>query len=264
MKFEERYRSELEKHVSLDERELRWLSASLRQEMPKKEMLHLSQKQFIRICLVILLLLALLTVVAVAALRLLAPHEVAEVMGNNVLAAVLRETEEDMEPQSVTDGGYTITLLGLAAGTNIRAPEETAVDPTHSYAVVALQRVDGQPVTPEENAGLLYLPLISGYESARIAPFTMTIGRSAFYQDGVCYNLVDMVDLTAFDDHALWLCVLQTPFPTADVLTMDAREGDPVYTDSYTGLRAMFRLPVESGMADPARAAELLRRAGLE
>lgn len=264
MTFQEQYQKALEQNVALDERELCALSDSLRQRLPEKEMHHLNQKQFIRVCLAILLLLTLLTIGAVAALRLLAPHEVAEVMGNDALAAILRETEADMKPQSVTDGDYTITLLGLAAGSAIRAPEEARIDPMHSYAIVALGRADGQPVTPEENAGLLFLPLISGYEPARIAPFTMTIGRSAFYQDGVCYNLVDMVDLTAFADRALWLCVLQTPFPTADVLTMDAKDGDPVYADGYTGLRAMFRLPVDAGAADADRAAELLRQAGLE
>lgn len=264
MTFRERYRTELERTVAFEERELQTLTASLRQKLPQKERARLDQKRFARTCLAVLLLLALLTGGAFAALRLLAPHEVAEKLGDAALAAVLREVEENTEPQSVTDGDYTVTLLGLASGSNIRAPEGSAIDPTHSYAVVVLGRADGQPIRQEENGTFLFLPLISGYAPERIAPFTMTIARSAFYLDGVCYNLVDMMDLTAFSDHALWLCVLQTPFSPADALTMEPQSGDPVYRDNYSGVRALFRLPVLSGKADPQRAGELLRLAGLE
>ena len=46
---------------------------------------------------------------------------------------------------------------------------------------------------------------------------------------------------------------------------VDEKEwGALVQRNAQHMLRAMFRLPVDFGMADPARAAELLRRTGLE
>ena len=91
----------------------------------------------------------------------------------------------------------------------------------------------------------------------------MTIGRSAVYRDGLMYTLVDMIDLTPFADRGLWLLLLQSPFPTADIVGINAN-GDPDYTDGYTGTRARFRLPVDPAKADAQKAAELLMQIGLE
>ena len=223
----------------------------------------MNQRQCIRVCLAILLLLALLTFGVLAALRLLSPREVAETLENNAVAALFDAQETQQEPQTVTDGDYTVTLLGTVNGSKLVDLSDGPVEETHSYAVFSAARTDGAPITPEECGSFLFLPLIGGYEPARIAPFTMTIGRSAFYLDGIMYTLVDMVDLTPFSDRTLWLCLLQNSFPTSDVIGMD-EAGNPVYRDGYTGTRAMFRLPAEPANADSEKAAALLRQAGLE
>ena len=220
MNESERYRRELDAAVASCDAALAADCVSLLQQTPRRRRKTMNQKQFIRVCFVILLLLVLLSVAAFAALRLLTAHEVAQTLENDAVAALFAE-QDDSTPQSITDGDYTLTLLGTATGAKIETIEEAAVDAAHTYAVLAVTRPDGQPVTPEESAGLLVLPLIGGYPPAQLAPLSMSFGRSAFYRDGAMYTLVDMMDLTPFSDHALWLCVLQNTFPTADVLGMD-------------------------------------------
>lgn len=256
------YRHEIDAAVASCDAALAASCVSLLQQTPLRRRRTMSQKQFIRVCFVILLLLVLLSVAAFAALRLLTAHEVAQTLENDAVAALFAEQDKTVS-QSVADGDYTITLLGTANGAQLAGVAEEPFEESHSYAVLAVERKDGMPVSPEEGASFLFLPLIGGYEPARIAPFTMTIGRCALYQDGVMYTIVDMIDLTPFSDRALWLCLLQSPFPTADVLGMD-ENGDPVYQDSYTGVRALFRLPADPADADAQRAAELLQQAGLE
>ena len=222
----------------------------------------MSQKQFIRVCLAVLLLLVLLTFAAIAGIRLLSPREVALTLQDEAVAALFSDELNTFEPQTVTDGDYTVTLLGLSSGKALTDFSGGLADESRSYAVLCVGRTDGAPVTPEECASFLFLPLISGYEPARLAPFTMTIGRSAFYRDGLMYTLVDMIDLTPFADRALWLLLLQSSFPTAEVVGIDGN-GDPDYTDGYTGTRARFRLPVDPAKADAQKAAALLEQAGL-
>lgn len=223
----------------------------------------MSQKQFIRVCVAILLLLVLLTFAAIATLHLLSPREVALTLQDEAVAALFADEANAMQPQTVTDGGYSVTLLGVASGERLVDYFDLETKETHNYAVLCVGRANGTPVTPEECASFLFLPLIGGYDPARLAPFTMTIGRSAFYRDGLMYTLVDMVDLTPFADRALWLILLQSPFPTAEVVTLDSN-GDPDYTDSYTGIRVRFRLPLDPGLANAQKAAALLQQAGLE
>ena len=223
----------------------------------------MSQKQFIRVCVAILLLLVLLTFAAIAAIRLLSPREVALTLQDEAVAALFSDELNASEPQTVTDGDYTVTLLGLSSGKALTDFSGGLADEHRSYAVLCVGRTDGAPVTPEECASFLFLPLIGGYEPARLAPFTMTIGRSAFYRDGLMYTLVDMIDLTPFADRALWLLLLQSSFPTAGVVGTD-ENGDPDYADGYTGTRARFRLPVDPAKADAEKAAELLMQVGLE
>lgn len=261
MNFAAVYQKEMNVAVTLNDAQLRALTQTLQTSVQQKSR-SLHERQFIRVCLVILLLLGLLSVAAFAALRLLTAHEVAQTLENDTVAALFAE-QDDTVAQSITDSNYTLTLLGTVTGTALETIEEAAVEAAHTYVVLAVTHPDGQPVTPEESAGLLVLPLIGGYPPAQLAPFTMTLGRSALYRDGAMYTLVDMADLTPFSDHALWLCVLQNTFPTADVLGMD-ENGDPVYRDSYTGVRALFRLPADPADADGQRAGEILRQAGLE
>lgn len=260
MNFAAVYQKEMNAVVSLNDTQLRDLTQTLQKSAQLKTR-SLNEWQFIRVCLVVLLLLGLLSVAAFAALRLLSAREVAQTLKNDAVAALFAK-QDDTALQSITDGDYTITLLGTATGTTLEAIEEATVESTHTYAVLAVTRPDGQSVTPEESAGLLVLPLIGGYPPAQLAPLTMSFGRSAFYRDGAMYTLVDMTDLTPFSDYALWLCVLQNTFPTADVLGMD-KNGDPVYQESYTGVRALFRLPADPAEADAQRAADLLQQAGL-
>jgi hypothetical protein len=263
MKEAAQYRQELDAAVSGCETGLADACVSLLHRQPQRSFFQMNQRQFIRVCLAILLLLTLLTVGAFAALRLLTPREVARTLENDAVAALFDAQETQQEPQTVTDGDYTVSLLGTVNGAKLVGLSDSPVEETHSYAVFSAARTDGAPITPEECGTFLFLPLISGYEPARIAPFTMTIGRSAFYLDGIMYTLVDMVDLTPFSDRALWLGLLQSPFPTAEVLGMD-EDGNPVYRDGYTGTRAMFRLPADPADADSEKAAALLRQAGLE
>lgn len=263
MKEHAQYRRELDAAVADCDAALTATCVSLLQQTPQRRRRIMSRKQFIRVCLAVLLLLALLTFAAIAGIRLLSPREVALTMQNDAVAALFETDGNAPEPQTVTDGDYTVTLLGVASAERLVDYFNVETKEPHSYAVLCVGRTDGAPVTPEEGASFLFLPLISGYEPTRLAPFTMTIGRSAVYLDGLMYTLVDMIDLTPFADRALWLLLMQSSFPTADVVTIDAN-GDPVYTDGYTGTHARFRLPVDPAKADAQKAAELLRQIGLE
>ena len=87
----------------------------------------------------------------------------------------------------------------------------------------------------------------------------MTVGRSAFYRDGICHNLADMADL-----HPLPIIRFGSVYRKRRSRLPIRLFWNPAYTDSYTGLCALFCLPVDPALADAARAVRLLRQAGLK
>ena len=92
------------------------------------------------------------------------PAQVAEHTGNTLLAQAFESGDAVLLNETVESGGYQITLSGLVSGAGLSQWTQD-VEQSHTYAVVGIQRTDGEAIT-QENFDLsqhTLTPLVSGY-----------------------------------------------------------------------------------------------------
>ena len=199
-------------------------------------------------------LVCLLSVTALAVGLLLSPKEAANALDAPALAQAFENGDAVTVNQTVTKGGYKATFLGVAAGQDL-APyglldEEGA---GQTYAVVAIEHEDGTPMTMEENLDFCVSPLVKGLEPWQHNIATMGGAFSARVIDGVYYRLAQCDDVSVFAYRGLYLAVLDQPFIDGTAYTLDA-DGALAPSADYTGLNALFPLPIPADKADPAAA----------
>lgn len=126
-----------------------------------------------------------------------------------------------------------------------------------TYAVVAIQRADGSPVSAEEDS-FFVSPLIQGYDPIFYNAATMRGAATRFEEEGVLYWLVSCSNVEYFADHRIYLCVTDTDFYSKRLYTYDETDGSISRRDDYDGLNALFELELDASKADPAAAQALL------
>ena len=101
-----------------------------------------------------------LSATAFAAYQYLTAGEVADRLGDKKLAAELGGSS--FAPQTMADGDYQATVLGVVSGENISdfQPDTWEVSPGNTYAVVAVEKTDGTAMTWDDE--ILVTPLIQG------------------------------------------------------------------------------------------------------
>ena len=86
-----------------------------------------------------------------AAVMTLSPSQVATENGHTELAEAFESKDAIVINETVESGDFAITLMGLVSGENLK--DYTNYDPpvegSRTYAVLALRRLDGTPVTNE-------------------------------------------------------------------------------------------------------------------
>ena len=130
----------------------------------------------------------------------------AEHTGNTLLAQAFESEDAVLLNETVENGGYQITLSGLVSGAGLSQWTQD-VEQSHTYAVVSVQRTDGEAIT-QENFDLsqhTLTPLVSGYSPLVVNSWTLEGGVTGFAQDGVYYYLLDTLDLNPFADHTVYL-----------------------------------------------------------
>ena len=199
---------------------------------------------------------------ALAALNLLKPGEVAKSAGDIALSAAFESKDALTVDETQTSGDYALTLMGLVSGKDISDQAFTGegVLPERSYAIVAIRRADGGSVTTEESAALYMSPLVKGLKPWMVNINTMNGAYSEIAKDGVVYRIVECNDVAMFADKGLYLCVSDTVTFSKDAFDYSDETGEISPRADYKGMNALFNLPIDPSEADPAKAAEYLKR----
>ena len=117
---------------------------------------------------------ALLVVSVSAAAYFLSPAQVAEHTGNTLLAQAFESEDAVLLNETVESGGYQITLSGLVSGAGLSQWTQD-VEQSHTYAVVSVQRTDGEAITQEsfDLSRHTLTPLVSGYSPLVVNSWTL-------------------------------------------------------------------------------------------
>lgn len=166
---------------------------------------------------------AILLMISASAVALrLSASQVVDGMGQHILAQAFEDNNAVTVNETVESGDYAITLMGLISGSNLDK-WNSDVDATHTYAVVALDRLDGTPLEKE-----------------------------AFY------FLLNTSDLGIFADHTVYLAFYEDSFaPSAEKFAV-AEDGSIAFTEDYQGAHALFALPLNPSLANPAAAESMM------
>jgi len=127
-----------------------------------------------------------------------------------------------------------------------------------TYAVVAIEREDGTSMN-ESTSTLFNSPYIHGF-----APWQVNItslGSGGGHQeriiDGVLYRLIDTANVEAFADRGVYLGISLGRF-SFEAIDFDEESGALSVNPDFKGPNVLFELPLDSSLADAARAQEIL------
>ena len=195
---------------------------------------------------------ALLVLTVSAASLWLSPAQVAQYAGQPALAAAFESEDAMILNETVETGDFSVTLLGLVSGAGLT---EQNVDASHTYAVVSLNRLDGAPLDQESFDFIKYTltPLVSGYSPLAVNNWTLGSFATGVVIDGTYCYLLDTQDLGIFADHTVYLAFYEGFAPSSEIFSV-AEDGSISFAENFEGVQALFTLPLNASLADPAAA----------
>ena len=205
-----------------------------------------------------------------AAWRYLKPDEVADMFEDSKLAEAFRGEDAVYINETQEYGGYRVTLLGVTSGRSITDHpyfKDDILQDDQTYIVVALENADNTPLpsVSDENYGEISFfvsPIIQGLNPAFYNVMSMGGAYTEYVVDGIQYRLVSCDNVEMFADRNLYLCVSDTPFYAGEAFIMDEATGEFYRNGDYSGLNAVFRLPLDETKADPAAAEAYIESLG--
>lgn len=202
---------------------------------------------------------ALLAVSVSAAVAWLTPAQVAEEHGQPLLAEAFNGPDAITVNETVESGDFSITLLGLVSGENLDTLNPD-VDAARTYAVLALRNLDGTPLENQTFDFVRYTmtPLVAGCSPAAVNSWTLNAGTSGMAKDGVYYYLLDTQSIEMFADCTVYMAFYEGFVPNNETFYV-ADDGTISFCDDYTGVHALFTLPLDPSKADPAAVEAFLK-----
>lgn len=202
---------------------------------------------------------ALLAVSVSAAYAWLTPAQVAEEQNQPLLAEAFSGPGAILLNETVESGDFAITLLGLVSGRNLDVLNPD-LDAEHTYSVLALRRLDGEPIEQQTFDFMSYTmtPLAAGCSPAAVNSWTLDAGAGGMARDGVYYYLLDTRSVEMFADRTVYMAFYEGFTPSSEIFTV-AEDGTIAFCDDYTGVHALFTLPLDPAKADPAAAEAFLK-----
>lgn len=201
---------------------------------------------------------ALLVVSVSAALVWLTPSQVAELHGQDLLAEAFEGPDAIEINETVETGDFAVTLMGLVSGEDLDAMNP---DPgnAHTYAVLSVRRLDGEPLDNEtfDFGAYTMTPLVAGCSPTAVNSWTLNAGASGFAQDGLYYYLLDTESIEMFADRTVYMAFYEGGAPNNTIFTVND-DGAIDFCDDFTGVHALFTLPLDPAKADPAAAEAFL------
>jgi len=217
-----------------------------------------------------LTILLILSAAAFAVWKIRTSREVAEHFEDKTLATAFDSENAWIGNEVQEYGGYKVSLIGLVSGKEISdhlVTSDGSVIREGSYAVVTIEHSDGTPMPDTmddsyDNEMFLVSPYIEGLDPQWFNIFSFGGGGySAFVENGIQYRLVHMANIEPFADHTIYLGVSDGVFFNRDAYRFDEQSGRISRNEDYTGLNALFILPVDPQKSDTQRAEELIYQA---
>lgn len=228
----------------------------------EKEKLTMHFKKTRKMAALIAASVAVLAVSVSAAVGWLSPSRVAELMHEPALAEAFRSEDAVLLDERKNIGEYTVGLLGLVSGENLSA-FENGLEEDHTYVVTSLTRTDGAPLDQEDFEPFTWTvtPLVEGCRVSAVNNWTLGASAHCLAVDGVAYYIMDIQNLGMFADRTVYLAVYEGGAPSTDQFSM-TKEGGISLRPGVTG--ALFTLPLDERLADPAAAQAFLDSTGMD
>ena len=202
---------------------------------------------------------ALLAVSVSAAVMWLTPSQVAQEHNQPLLAAAFEGPDAVTINETVESGDFSITLLGLVSGRNLDTLNPD-LEKDHTYSVLALRRLDGEPLETQTFDFMSYTmtPLVAGTSPAAVNNWTLDAGVTGMAKDGVYYYLLDTASIEMFADRTVYMAFYEGFAPNNNTFTV-AEDGAIAFAEDFTGVHALFTLPLDPSKADRTAADAFLR-----
>ena len=251
-----------------------WLNKKVfNQVKEQKKMLGRNKRRVPSVAAIAVLVLCLSSVTVYAAIKFLTPAEVVEEMQDEKLAEVFLSDKAVVINETQSFGDYNTTLLSIVSGELLSDylyyNGTGTIKTDRTYAVVAIEKVDGTPMPniSEDGYGELEIfasPLIGDYNPAIYNIASMSGNYTDITADGILYRVLECDNVEMFADHSLYICVTDGMFYNTDAYCYDDATGFISRNEEYAGLNALFELPIDIAKANPEKATEYIESLGLE
>lgn len=233
------------------------------QETSEKERIAMRRKPFMKIAAAAAVF-VLLTASAYAAVRAMSPSQAAEFAGQPLLAQAFERGEGVVLNESVETGDYRVTLAGLVSGRGLDSWNQQ-VDQARTYAIVALERLDGAALSNPDFPFMDYTltPLVKGFAPWAVNNWTLDASAQGFDRDGFYYYLLDVQNLEMFADHTVYLAFYEGGVPSRETFRVED-DGTIAFAEGLEGPHALFTLPLDDSKADPAAVDAFMDESGFD
>lgn len=224
----------------------------------ESEELKMTRKKynFKRTALIAAAIICLLGTTVFATIHLKSAKDIANTLGDTQLAEYFNEQGGISE--TVTDGEYKATVLGITSGENLSKFKSSAWElfSERTYAVVAIEKSDGSEMTFDDE--ILATPLIEGLNPRQYNIFTMNGGYTADIIDGVLYRIIEFDSIEYFADRNVYIAVLSEAFLGNDAYSFDEATGAIAPQEDYDGTNILIKFDLDKSKANPEKAQEYL------
>ncbi|MBD2862341.1 hypothetical protein [Paenibacillus oceani] len=209
-----------------------------------------------------------ISITAIAATQLFSSKQVAERLGQQLLAKAFESADAIEINQSAAAGDYTFTLHGIVSGAGLTEFNSTSqrLNPDRTYAVVSIARQDGGPMPaatdPEYGQVPFFIsPLIKGQKPWQVNIVTMNGGYSEVVIDGTMYRLIECDGVEMFADRGVYLAIISgSTFYSNEAFAYEESTGEIRPRADFQGSSILFDLPLNKAKADPAKAEAYLQK----
>lgn len=253
-----------------------WLNQKIFRLAEEKQIMKRGKNNLRRIPAAVLtaaLVVGVMSLTAYATWKYLSVQEVAENVGDITLVDAFLSEEAISINESQSYGGYRVTLMGMVSGENLSLYSYIEGNNTiltdRTYAVVSIENEDGtsMPDTSEDAYGELDFfvsTLIKGLNPSFYNLASMHGNYTEMWDNGVLYRLVECDNVEIFADRGLYLCVCDGSFYNNAAYLYDQETGEIRRDENYSGMNALFELPVDEAKADPEKAVRYLADLGID
>lgn len=205
-----------------------------------------------------------------ASVRYFNGKQVAEKVENNKLALALESEDAITINETQKSGGYDITLLGMVSGKHL-SDYESSVNgellSDRTYAVVAIAPSDGAKMQEKDEEGynvgytdqFFVSPFIEGYNPELYNAYSFHGGATYFVEDGILYWLLETDNIEVFANRTIYLGVTESLDTIEQAYTYGEDNGMLKRNKDYSGVSALFTLPIDKNRGSEEAAKKYLK-----